>query len=113
MEYPIKFTVFGVWGKGRPRFTKGGHAYTPETTRQRERIIAEAFRGKAHFGFEPYTGRVMLYIKVYHGIPKNTPKKNIDALLKSTPQKKPDIDNIIKIVADAIQGEAYNDDTQI
>ena len=29
----IQFTVPGVpVGKGRPRFTRGGHAYTPEKT---------------------------------------------------------------------------------
>lgn len=29
------------------------------------------------------------------------------------PLKKPDMDNIVKVVADALNGVAYNDDTQI
>ena len=29
------------------------------------------------------------------------------------PLKKPDIDNIVKVVADALNGAAYHDDTQI
>ena len=32
---------------------------------------------------------------------------------KIYPTKKPDVDNIIKIIADALNGVAYNDDKQI
>ena len=32
---------------------------------------------------------------------------------KELPLKKPDIDNIVKVVADALNGVAYHDDTQI
>lgn len=32
---------------------------------------------------------------------------------RELPLKKPDIDNIVKVVADALNGVAYHDDTQI
>ena len=32
---------------------------------------------------------------------------------KELPLKKPDMDNIVKVVADALNGVAYHDDTQI
>ena len=32
---------------------------------------------------------------------------------RELPLKKPDVDNIVKVVADALNGVAYHDDTQI
>ena len=32
---------------------------------------------------------------------------------RELPLKKPDMDNIVKVVADALNGAAYHDDTQI
>ena len=47
--------------------------------------------------------------------PKSTSKKRTALMLdgKELPLKKPDIDNIVKVVADALNGVAYHDDTQI
>ena len=54
-------------------------------------------------------------MSIFYSIPKSTPKKNIEPMLagKIRPCKKPDIDNIIKIIFDALNGVAYKDDTQI
>ena len=54
-------------------------------------------------------------VSIFYSIPKSTPKKNIEPMLagKIRPCKKPDIDNIIKIIFDALNGVAYKDDTQI
>ena len=41
-------------------------------------------------------------------------KRRLDMLEgKELPLKKPDMDNIVKVVADALNGVAYHDDTQI
>lgn len=47
--------------------------------------------------------------------PKSTSKKKQKQMLDGEilPLKKPDMDNIVKVVADALNGVAYNDDTQI
>ena len=47
--------------------------------------------------------------------PKSTSKiKHAEMLCGSLkPLKKPDVDNIVKVVADALNGVAYHDDTQI
>ncbi|XVG95837.1 RusA family crossover junction endodeoxyribonuclease [Eubacteriales bacterium KG125] len=54
-------------------------------------------------------------ITTYFEIPKSTTKKN-RALMESGelfPTKKPDADNIAKVICDALNGIAYKDDTQI
>ena len=47
--------------------------------------------------------------------PKSASKKRQQQMLSGEipPLKKPDIDNIVKVVADALNGAAYHDDTQI
>lgn len=56
-----------------------------------------------------------LTITAYYKIPKSASKKKAYEMSsgKIVPTKKPDIDNIIKIVADALNGIAYYDDKQI
>ncbi len=50
-------------------------------------------------------------------LPPKVPVRAIQLLCwmerKELPLKKPDIDNIVKVVADALNGVAYHDDTQI
>ena len=57
----IKFTVPGVpVGKGRPRFTRGGHAYTPEKTAAFEEKVRLCWKkhrqekGRCYGGNLPY-----------------------------------------------------------
>ena len=47
--------------------------------------------------------------------PKSVSKKKQKQMLEGEilPLKKPDMDNIVKVVADALNGVAYHDDTQI
>jgi Holliday junction resolvase RusA-like endonuclease len=110
------FTVMGEpMGKGRPRFAKRGNfvaAYTPEKTVNYETLIKLTYQqeqGKLH------EGEVQMSISAYYTIPKSTSKKRSLEMLNKTirPTKKPDIDNVIKIIADSLNGIAYHDDTQI
>ena len=54
-------------------------------------------------------------IKAFYSIPKSKSKKVKALMLDGTirPTKKPDMDNVVKIIADALNQVAYRDDTQI
>lgn len=59
----------------------------------------------------------MLDVRIfaYYGMPKNLSKKKRQAMLdkKLRPTKKPDFDNIGKVICDSLNGIAYRDDAQI
>ena len=54
-------------------------------------------------------------LTAYFAIPASTSKKRQQLMRDKVirPTKKPDMDNIIKIIADALNGIAYYDDSQI
>lgn len=94
-------------GKARPRFSRG-HTYTPKTTTDYEKLVASQYHGKT------YTDALRLDITAYFAIPKSYTKKQIKAIREGVrPLKKPDIDNIAKIIMDALNGIAYEDDKQV
>ena len=102
-------------GKGRPRFTMQGgrvHTYTPQQTKDAETLIAS---GYLLAGGRRYDGAVQLGITAVYKIPKKTSKsKQAEMLMhKIKPQTKPDIDNVVKLVLDALNGIAYRDDKQV
>lgn len=113
----IRFTIPGEpKGKGRPRLGRSGHAYTPHDTAVYENLVKVCFKGE-YPEFPPIgpdTG-ITVRITAYYGIPKSTSKKKRLAMLLEhlRPLKKPDCDNIVKIVCDALNGIAYHDDAQI
>lgn len=112
----IWFTVPGkIVGKGRPRFTTQGkfvRAYTPKTTVDYEKKIASYYHQKTN-----YISNKALRVKIfaYREIPKSTTKKMRRWLLEKLYlcTVKPDIDNIIKVVLDALNKVAYHDDIQV
>lgn len=110
----IAFTVKGEpVGKGRPRFTKAGHCYTPEKTASYEALVGFAYRNSARgYTFE-YPVRVT--IKAFFKPPKSKSKKAVEDMLSGRvlPAKKPDIDNIVKIILDGLNKVAWKDDTQV
>lgn len=100
-------------GKGRPRFTKQGHAYTPDKTRDYESLVGLSYRKKAR-GYK-FTSPVRVKICAYFGVPKSKSKKVAADMLNRhiLPTKKPDIDNIAKIILDGLNHIAWDDDKQI
>ena len=97
--------------KGRPRMTRTGHTYTPRRTRQYEKAIAEAWKTQSG---EHLTGAIKSEIRAYFKIPtsqKKAVREKMGAGL-IRPTKRPDLDNIIKTL-DALNGLAYDDDSQI
>ena len=117
----IRFIYNGeAVGKGRPRVSRRGnyvHTYTPSKTRDFEESIRFEFMANNCDPMPVYKREVSLKASVLIGvpIPKSYSKKKrkmcIDGEL--VPAKKPDVDNILKAVFDALQGYAYEDDCQI
>lgn len=108
----VIFTIKGEpKGKGRPRFTKNGHVYTPEETKKYENLVAWAYKSAKG---EKHTSPVRVTIKAYFNPPKKS-KKVVEDMLngKILPTKKPDVDNIAKIILDGLNGIAWEDDTQV
>lgn len=112
----FEFEVQGeIVGKGRPRMnTKTKKIYTPTKTKAYEYVIRQYFCIK-YPRFIVLNNRVKVTIISYFNIPKSTTKKNIKEMLEGniSPTKKPDIDNITKIVLDALNKFAFKDDTQV
>lgn len=100
--------------KQRPRVTRRGLTFTPAKTVHYETYIKEIFAIN-YPNFEAFTGPVEINVRTYFPIPKGTSKKNRDAMEAGfiRRDKRPDCDNLLKIVADALNGLAYGDDAQI
>lgn len=99
-------------GKARPRFARG-RTYTPKTTVDYEKEIQSRFLecgGKFSFA-----DKFTLDVIACFGVPKSASKKKVADMLAGIimPTKRPDIDNILKVVLDALNGVAYYDDSQV
>ena len=99
-------------GKGRPRFGNG-HAFTPKRTREYEDLIADSYVSQHGEIFEEEP--IDVTIRAYFRIPDSKPLrfKRAAKLGIELPTKKPDIDNIVKVVLDSLNGVAYSDDKWI
>lgn len=103
----VTFAVPFVAGQARPRWT-GNHMIDPPQSRNAKKAVARAFRAAAPDWGEPSPKGVPveLQVIVIKRCPK-TKKKGDNGLVK------PDIDNILKLVMDALNGIAYEDDVQV
>jgi Holliday junction resolvase RusA-like endonuclease len=128
-EEMIKFTVPGEpQGKARARTVrlKTGKviSYTPEKTELYENWIKSCFLQQC--GNKKLSGELDITIVAYYRIPKNPKKpdyikanikpKQVRKLMeenKIRPAKKPDFDNISKVVADSLNSIAFKDDAAI
>lgn len=117
----MKFTVYGKpQGKARartfynPRLGRT-QSITPEKTVLYENLIKQCYmiadEKESWFNGEP----LKMIISAYYEIPKSTTKKKRAEIMdgKLYPTKKPDADNIAKVICDALNKIAYKDDTQI
>lgn len=115
----VYFVVPGApQGKARARtvmnkYTGKIHSYTPDKTAAYEEEVAIAYRSETDKGFG--SDAIMMYIDAYYPIPKSftKAKKKAAACGDLLPTVKPDIDNIAKIICDALNGLAFSDDKQI
>ena len=81
----LTFTVYGKpVAKGRPRMTKSGHVYTPQTTREHEeRIRNAAMSEMGRSKILPWTEKqpLKVIIECFFALPKSaTKKQRIDVL---------------------------------
>lgn len=110
--FVIYFRIPGkAVGKGRPRFTKNGHTFTPDSTREYEELVRAMYRQK--YKGKPTSEPVTVNINVYTAPAKSLSKKKRADLLSRAPMKKPDLDNVAKIILDALNKVAWHDDTQV
>ena len=111
-----EFEVPGkVIGKGRPRLNSyTGVVYTPTKTKDYETLVEQYFLLK-YPRFKALEGRIKVNIIAYFSTPKTTKKSDINEMLENniSPTKKPDIDNIVKVVLDSMNKFAFKDDNQI
>lgn len=111
----ITFTVPGVpKGKGRPRFARSGNrviTYTPPETAAYEAAVKAAAR-RAMQGKDIIRDACDIVVTAFFPIPRSWPesKKRLAIMGKIRPTKKPDVDNIVKIICDPLKGVVWRDD---
>jgi Holliday junction resolvase RusA-like endonuclease len=101
-----------VRGQGRPKFARCGsavYAYESAKDRDYKQALATAYAeqcGGVSFGGAP----VAVNITVMRALPKSKPKR----VKCEEDTKKPDIDNIVKAVLDAlVMAGCFDDDSQV
>lgn len=82
--------------KGRPRFDpRSGRAFTPQATRDAELLVALAAQ---HQGAHPIS---------------KGERVGVDLVFRCRTKRPRDLDNLVKLVCDALNGIAWDDDKQI
>jgi Holliday junction resolvase RusA-like endonuclease len=114
----VRFTVPGKpVGKGRPRIGRvGAHArmFTPEKTVSYEGLVgwtaAQAMAGRSLL-----LGPVGVAMHIGLDVPASWSKvKQAKALIGQIhPATKPDMDNVVKAIFDALNGVVWKDDVQV
>ncbi len=113
----IEFTVYGeAVPQGRPRAAKVGNrvrVYDPSKSSNYKNYVRLAAAENAPD--KPLEGPLILSVKVYRSIPKSFGKKKTFAAIAGElrPATKPDIDNYLKAIEDALNDLIWRDDGQI
>ena len=115
------FRVEGeVKGKMRPKATRMGgftRVYTPKAQVQNENWIRLEYQRKAEkedftgFGEKPVKVEIYYCKRTPKGMPKKRKAEALATRLK--PTTKQDLDNVVKTILDALNGIAYDDDSQV
>jgi len=112
-QMDIKLTIPGTpVSKGRPRIGKWG-TYTPEKTVNYENLVKYCYVEQGEG--KKLEGPLRMDIMFFFPVPQSYSNKRREAIRRMAEQhtKKPDIDNCIKSVTDALNNFAYDDDSQI
>ncbi|MBR2507211.1 MAG: RusA family crossover junction endodeoxyribonuclease [Bacilli bacterium] len=115
----MKFEVVGSpVGKKRPKFSTI-HGYA-QAVKAKEDVIYEnlvkvSFQQAKTVDYDLFNKPIKMKITAFFAVLKSFSKKKIEQALqgKIFPVTKPDVDNIAKIICDALNDVAYKDDTQI
>ena len=100
-----------IKGKARPRVYQG-HAITPKDTVTYENWVKLCYQQQDGRHLK---GSIRANIEAYYKIPKSYTKKRLESIRAGIeyPTKKPDIDNIAKIILDSLNKIAFDDDSQV
>lgn len=93
--------------KRRPKFTRKGRAYDPPANKLEAAEIRIAYAEQV--GIWKSDGPIGVAIDVYRKLPKGRPLR----VESESDTFKPDVDNIAKAVLDALNGVAFDDDSQV
>lgn len=99
--------------KGRPRFRRAGtfvQTYTPAKTLKAERGIKQVAGLALTRKLE---GPLSMTVKALFTVPKSWSKAKREAAEGAWYTGKRDLDNVVKLAQDALNGVAYEDDRQI
>ena len=108
-----RFIIYGnPIAKGRPRLGRYG-TYTPQKTVDYENLVRLSYLQQCNN--RKLSGYIRAEIELYFQIPKRTGKADRWKMKSGQIRhdKRPDADNCIKAVCDALNGIAYDDDSQI
>lgn len=112
----IDLTIPGApTGKGRPRFTKQGRTFTDANTRRAEDRVYSAWMqaGQPRLPDGPVHATVEMALARPNGHYKRDGMLSAAGLRSEYPTKKPDCDNVAKLVCDSLNGCAYRDDAHV
>ncbi len=100
-----------IKGKARPRFFNGRAITTTETVKY-ENWVRINYQNQCG---EYLEGPIRASIIVYYKVPTSYSNKRLKDIREGLeyPTKKPDADNIAKIVLDSLNDIAFHDDSQI
>ena len=108
------FIAGEVQAKQRPKFN-GRFAYTPKETVEYENLVKLQYQ--AQCGNHRYPDDVPLAVTIFAHLEPPQSASNIKKTRmlnqEEYPLKKPDVDNVAKIILDALNGIAYRDDKQV
>ena len=93
--------------------------YTPKPTKDYEKLVRQCYIAK-YADKQPIPAKIPLKVSIIANYPitQSMPKKQVKIIENGgaftvRPTKKPDADNISKIILDALNGLAYYDDNQV
>lgn len=108
----ITFTIAGTpIPLERARHGKGN---TYDTSRNKSAKLAAAWEAKsAMASHKPFKGPVKMRLSFMFEWPASYPKKRKQMCHGNMKDTKPDLDNLVKLVKDALNGIVYDDDSQV
>lgn len=115
----VKFIIYGEpKGKNRPRFARRGNfvtTYTDIDTASYENLVKLEYKNQCGDVYFDSDKQLIVEIHCFFSRPKNIPKKKLQLYDENVirPTKKPDTDNIAKIVLDSLNKVAFDDDKQV
>lgn len=111
----VTFSVPFVTPKGRPRFR--GHAFTPNRTKDAEKAVRDAYKGACvrmfgHVATAPEGVPVTVTVAARKAAPRSRPKyipKSVWDFGRWAFTSTPDLDNLMKLVCDALNPIKHKD----